>query len=423
MSSRLLKGVLTLATGSIASSVVMALSVPLLTRVFTPSEFGVFGVYLTLTGLISMVASGKFESALMLTTYKSERSIIIKSCFLLLSLTSVMFFVVMLIFHELSLSYLGTDSLLTLLLLIPGVVVLSFHKFININTNSHREYTYSAKGALLRSLAVVSIQLGLGYLSFGVNGLILGSLASYIIFSLYMFNRTRFLEVYRYKKLSPKLSKFIFVKYERVYRYLFPQSVINYVSQQLPFLIFPIFYTSATIGGLFVAQRLLKMPAGVLTMSIRNVFFPYFRDKNELKLDLFFPYLKLTLGLFLFGLPLVSVIFYYISDVILLLLGEGWKDAGDYSKYILLWVFMSVINVATTPALTIIGDNRFLLYYEIFDIIIKAIVLIYTVNVFELPIHTIAIYSIVASISYVLLIALCAYRLFLHRLELTRGGE
>jgi len=127
--------------------------------------------------------------------------------------------------------------------------------------------------------------------------------------------------------------------------------------------------------------------------------------------------------LFLFGLPLVSVIFYYISDVILLLLGEGWKDAGDYSKYILLWVFMSVINVATTPALTIIGDNRFLLYYEIFDIIIKAIVLIYTVNVFELPIHTIAIYSIVASISYVLLIALCAYRLFLHRLELTRGGE
>ncbi|AXY02860.1 hypothetical protein D1115_17900 [Vibrio alfacsensis] len=55
--------------------------------------------------------------------------------------------------------------------------------------------------------------------------------------------------------------------------HLFPQSVLNHVSQQLPFLVFPIYYHSSILGGLFMAHRLLKMPAGVVTMALRNVFF------------------------------------------------------------------------------------------------------------------------------------------------------
>ncbi|AXY02859.1 hypothetical protein D1115_17895 [Vibrio alfacsensis] len=79
----------------------------------------------------------------------------------------------------------------------------------------------------------------------------------------------------------------------------------------------------------------------------------------------------MTLGIFLTGLPFVVVFYYYINDLVTYILGDEWSESGTYSKYILIWVFMSIVNVATTPAFTIIAENKRLLQYECVDFIVK----------------------------------------------------
>jgi O-antigen/teichoic acid export membrane protein len=64
--SEFAKNVLTLMTGTtIAQAIPIAIS-PILTRIYTPEDFGVFALYMSLASIISVVATGRYELAIML---------------------------------------------------------------------------------------------------------------------------------------------------------------------------------------------------------------------------------------------------------------------------------------------------------------------------------------------------------------------
>ncbi|WP_325892100.1 oligosaccharide flippase family protein [Grimontia sp. NTOU-MAR1] len=418
MAKSLTRSILTLATGSITASIVMAVSMPILSRFFSPGEFGVFSVYLSLVGLISLFASANIESALMLTSRKVERAIILKICIIITIASAMITALSILIFNNQAKSYFGTDSIIPVLLVIPGVIAFCGHKFVTINANSNKEYGYVSKATFYRSVLIVICQLAIGFALSGTYGLILGSILSYVLYILYFCFKSDFKSDFYSSKITSKRVKHILQKYRRTYMHLFPQSLLNYTSQQLPYLIFPLYYSTSVIGGLFIAQRLLKMPAGILTMALRNVFYPYFREQNSE--GIYHTYIKLTFGLFLVGLPICITLYYYISDLVVLILGDGWRDAAQYSKYMIFWVFMSVVNVATTPALTIISENRLLLKFETIDFAIKTAILLYCLTSNMTAMYTIMYYSLTCTVSYIAICLICTYRLHLNkRVEIT----
>ncbi|MDD1782372.1 oligosaccharide flippase family protein [Enterovibrio sp. ZSDZ35] len=413
MEKSLIRSIMTLATGSIAASIVMAISIPVLSRFFSPEEFGVFGVYLSIVGLISLFASANIESALMLTSRKNERAIILKTCTIITIASSIVTTLALSIFSNQAKIYFGTESIIPILLVIPGVIAFCGHKLITINANSNKEYGYVSKATFYRSVSIVVCQLALSFVLAGTYGLILGSILSYVLYIQYFCFNSNFKRDFKSSKITSKKAKYILQKYRRTYIHLFPQSLLNYASQQLPYLIFPLYYSTSVIGGLFIAQRLLKMPAGILTMALRNVFYPYFREQNSE--GIYHTYIKLTSGLFFVGFPICIIMYYYISDLVVLVLGDNWREAGEYSKYMLFWVFMSIVNVATTPALTIISENKLLLKFEIIDFTIKTVILLYCLNSKMTAKHTIMYYSLTCGISYIAICLICTYRLHLNK--------
>jgi len=50
---------------SIAQAIPLAIS-PILTRIYTPKDFGVFALYISIASIISVVATGRYELAIML---------------------------------------------------------------------------------------------------------------------------------------------------------------------------------------------------------------------------------------------------------------------------------------------------------------------------------------------------------------------
>ncbi len=60
------RNVLTLMTGTtIAQAIPIAIS-PILTRIYTPEDFGVFALYMSVASLLSTLATGRYELAIML---------------------------------------------------------------------------------------------------------------------------------------------------------------------------------------------------------------------------------------------------------------------------------------------------------------------------------------------------------------------
>ena len=60
------RNVLTLMTGTtIAQAIPIAIS-PILTRIYTPEDFGVFALYISISTIFAVIVTGRYELAIML---------------------------------------------------------------------------------------------------------------------------------------------------------------------------------------------------------------------------------------------------------------------------------------------------------------------------------------------------------------------
>ncbi|SVD81723.1 uncharacterized protein METZ01_LOCUS434577, partial [marine metagenome] len=66
MRSEFSKNVLTLVTGTtIAQAIPIAIS-PILTRIYTPEDFGVLALFISITTILGTIANGRYELAIVL---------------------------------------------------------------------------------------------------------------------------------------------------------------------------------------------------------------------------------------------------------------------------------------------------------------------------------------------------------------------
>jgi O-antigen/teichoic acid export membrane protein len=60
-----LRNIAVLASGTLISHALMILTLPILSRLYTPEMFGVLTVYMSSMGIISVMAAGKYELAIL----------------------------------------------------------------------------------------------------------------------------------------------------------------------------------------------------------------------------------------------------------------------------------------------------------------------------------------------------------------------
>ncbi|HEY9742960.1 MAG TPA: hypothetical protein V6C90_20940, partial [Coleofasciculaceae cyanobacterium] len=58
--------VLTLTTGTAVAQAITIVATPILVRIYTPKDFGLLAVLTTITGTVSIVASWRYETAIVL---------------------------------------------------------------------------------------------------------------------------------------------------------------------------------------------------------------------------------------------------------------------------------------------------------------------------------------------------------------------
>ena len=95
-----LRSILVLMTGTAMSQLIPIIASPLLTRIFSPENFGSFAFYLSIITIVSTVVTGKYEQAIPLP--KSNRSAsyltalsLVNSCIITLILFVIAFGIVL----------------------------------------------------------------------------------------------------------------------------------------------------------------------------------------------------------------------------------------------------------------------------------------------------------------------------------------
>ena len=66
LKSEFSRNVMTLLTGSVIAQFIPLLLTPILSRLFSPEEFGLFAFYISIITLFSAIATGRYELAILL---------------------------------------------------------------------------------------------------------------------------------------------------------------------------------------------------------------------------------------------------------------------------------------------------------------------------------------------------------------------
>lgn len=94
------RNVLTLMTGTtLAQAIPIAVS-PILTRLFSPAEFGVFAVYLAIVSVLAILATGRYELAIMVPKKDRDAAALAVAAFMLSLFVSLVILLVVFLFNE-----------------------------------------------------------------------------------------------------------------------------------------------------------------------------------------------------------------------------------------------------------------------------------------------------------------------------------
>jgi len=186
--SDFVKNVITLVTGTaIAQAIPIAIS-PILTRIYSPDDFGILALFLSIVAVLSVVATGRYEFAITLPAKDEDaRQILWLSC-LFSILFSCVILIFVILFNSTITDILGNDKISEWLYFIPFVVLISgIYQSFNYWFNRKKKYANLSKSKITQTLTSSIVNLSVGFArKGGAFGLIFGQILGQLLSSMYL---------------------------------------------------------------------------------------------------------------------------------------------------------------------------------------------------------------------------------------------
>jgi len=356
------KNVLTLMTGTtIAQAIPIAIS-PILTRIYTPEDFGIFALFMALVGMFSSIASGRYELALLLPKKDEDAFNILVLSFIIICILSFLLLIGILFLHDSIISLLQNDAISIWLYFIPLALFLvgSFNLLTYYN-NRKNMYRDIAQATIVKSLVLVVVQLGIGSLKSGVSGLVSGQIISQAfanvkliknVFSRRFFNAISFVKMFALAR-----------KYKNFPKFQAPHAFLNTLSSSAPIYFFTIFLTSSVVGLFSLSTKIVLTPLMILSSATAKVYNQKVSMLFYKKLDCYTFTLKLLYSLVKKILLPFIVFIFFAPDIFTFLFGLEWREAGVYTQILSPWLFMVFLvgSVSYIPSLLSLQKRAFIL--------------------------------------------------------------
>lgn len=318
--------------GTGISQFIPVLFSPFLTRIYIPANFGDLAVFMSLSLIIGMGASGMYEYAIVLPEEDKEAQNIIKLITVLALSVSILTGVVFYIsswFKDLDLFY----------FLLPFSIFCTVcYNVISYWFNRMKKYRTLNLIRIFQSVLIVAGSFIFYNVKDGlIYGYALGGLFCFIVYIINFFPHLR--------KIDLKEIKHLAFEYKKFPTLILPSSLMNTASSYAPVFFIKKFYTSSQLGSYSMSNRVLTAPISVISTAIGQVYFKNLSDYyNEKKYDLIKKtFLQSTYILCIISIFIFLPLFFFGEDLAVIVFGKGWEQAGEFIEIIALASMMKFI--------------------------------------------------------------------------------
>ena len=403
----LYKGVLILGSGTAVAQLIGIVTMPIITRLYTPSDLGVLAVYTSLLAIVGIGATLRYEFAYALPKRDEDAINLFGLCLILLIITTAAFGLILLFGSELLTNIVDISSIEQYLwLLLIGFFGMGLYTILNYWAVRQRDYKRITYTKINQGAGGSVCKILLGILSFGPVGLIIGHIVSQgagiTTLARAMWKKER----KNLKAVSWSRMKSVAKTYRSFPVFNFPASIVNTMSLELPSLMLLALYDPAVVGFYALANMLVVLPGRFVSGSMGQAYLgeasKMVRERSQGLRSLYVRTLK---HLFVIGIPLVGIPALCAPFVIPFIFGGAWGEAGWYCWPLAVIAIASFV-VSPTSFLHIYGFN----HWQLMKDIVRTVAVIagfYVCHLLGVPVlTTLVIYSMIVVIMYIIMIGL-----------------
>lgn len=348
---------------TVAQAIPIAIS-PILTRIYSPNDFGTLAVYVSVLSVIAIIATGRYELAIMLPKKDSDAFHILLISVIISLLISVTTFLIVLLANDQITDIIGLRDISNWLYFLPVSIFLTgVYQSCNYWLARKQYYKYISHNKIFQSGIVATSQVSLGALGLGAISLLVATLAGQIFATCFM-SRIVWRDGNYPRIIMQKLRKLALLrKYKKMPFLNAPNAFIDAARVAGINIMISQNYSGALLGHYALAWRMLQSPISIINGAISQI---YFKSLTQVKKgDLLRTLLSFVIKSAVLGIVPFVAIFYLAPQLFGFVFGNKWVIAGNIASSLTPWLYLNFITSPVSSLFIVIGKQEIVLVFSI----------------------------------------------------------
>lgn len=354
-----------LLSANVVAQVIGLVVYPILTRIYTPEDFGLLNLFLSIGGVLAILSTAEYYYAIVLPKEDKDAENVLGVGVLWLLATTVVVSLSVVFAQPISVLF-KSPNLTSYYWMMPFYVfAIGAWNLLNYWYIRHKEYNPISRYQVSQNILSAGGKLGMGWGGVLHGGMIYSVVVAPLISLVCSWVSAR-------KTLLPALRRISWRglgEQAKVYRnfpcFVLPRSFVNMLAGQMPVLLLTPFFGGEAVGFLSLAILLGYTPIGTITRAIYQVMYQHTMEQVHRQQPIGQIFRKFILSASAIIIPVFVGLWFVLPDLTAWLLGAEWHVSGEYIRWMLPWLYVSLLSCSINYLFDVFMKQKWGLFFEV----------------------------------------------------------
>lgn len=365
-------GMLTLAFGSGVARLIGLVCMPILTRIYSPEDYGVLAIFTALVMLLGPIMTLRYSQALPLPKTDAIAVNIFFCCVLLVLFLGLIISIVFWLFSFEILVFFSMEKVVGWWwLIVLGAVAISFYELLSLWATRKKEYRAIANSQIFQSLSGNLVKVLMGFLMLKPLGLMVGQCmslsagGSVLLKSFLSLGFPMLRKNVRWARMT-----FILRYYQDFFWFRLPSYILLALSMQMPVMLMAALFDAASTGQLSLAIMALALPVNLIGQAVARAYYAEVASLGKENIEKIYRLTKeLQVRLFLIAIPFSVALYFFSESVFTVVFGRDWATAGTYAAIMAPYILFQLTSAPLDQVVNVIGSQKYFLLVNVLRVI------------------------------------------------------
>jgi O-antigen/teichoic acid export membrane protein len=355
--------------GTIIASIIPAIVQPVLTRIYTSEDIGLYNLYFYFIGIFTCIASLRYDLAVPLPDNKEDTDRVAILSLIMSAIVATLLMIPAYCFRFEIASILNSPRMSRWILIVPvGVFFGGVYQTFNYWLIRHRAFKESAINRISQKVADSALMVGLGYMKIA-GGQIIGEFTGRVALGI----TALFQSIHKgftFKSFDASRIRQLAFKYRDFPLFNSLPALADAIGLYIPGMFISSFFGEAETGYYGITRFVLSIPLIIISRNIAQVLFERYAAKKNRHEPVYHEVKKLFFYLLYATIPFVIILELFAPPLFAFIFGEEWRISGEYTRILAISYALRFINGSITVIFSALEKIRIASYWQIYFFVI-----------------------------------------------------